>query len=583
MERRLVAVPRKLAQQIGRPGVAVLLYVGLAIASTWPLASEPLTRFPRGASAADTVPLFNMWTIWWNADRAAHGFADYWNAPIFHPATNAFAFSEPQPMTLIVAPVIWLTGSRVLAYNTYLLVSLVLNGVAGVATLRVLRVRRPVAVLGGVAFVLLPAVHWQIDVIQLMPLWPSLWTLAAMLRLSRRPRLRTGVEAGIAFTVTFLTCGHHGLFLAILLSGSAWLLITPVCSGRVWLAWLLAGTVAAAGVLPIALKLREVARVRQFERSQDAVERLSLTPGDYTAARGWQLVDPGPLAARTHWKTSPGCVKYLLALGCLLVGLWRRRTRRVTAFLAAFGLLAFGLSLGSNLTLFGWQPWWTISDVVPGAGQVRNVFRFAFFVQLAVVLLASLGVSLLGSLIRCALRRSPRGTFRNIALRCGFPGLAIVGLVATVEVLPPRPVLGYAPNVAPQGDWIEFVREHTPPGRAVASVPFATGNQVGDFQATLWWMFLGTEHGVPLVNGYSGFFPQEYFALRKQVNEQFPDEGVLRQFDRMGVEYVLVATRQIPSDEVLEETASSPLLERVFEGSAGVDVYRIRLAGSETR
>lgn len=583
MGRRLSLAARKVARRAVKPRIAVLLYLGLAIASTWPLATGLSTRFPQGASQSDTVPLFNMWTIWWNADRATHGFMNYWNAPIFHPATNTFAYSEPQPMTLIVAPVIWVTGSPVLAYNAYLLLSLTLNGFVGAATLRILRVQRMVALFGGAAILLLPLVHWQSDVVQLVPLWPSLWVLGAFVRMSRRPRLRAGCEAGIAFVVTFLSCGHHGLLLAILLCGSGWLLITPVRRLTTWSTWGLCGLVAALGVLPVASKLREVAEVRQFERSQESVAKLSLLPGDYTAARGWQLADPGLLAARTRWRTSPGLLKYALALAGIGCGLWRRRTRRVTAFLAVFGLLAFALSLGSNLSLFGWEPWWTISDLVPGAGQVRNVFRFAFFVQLTVALLAMSGASMLWCWLR-NMRRCVQPANRVWkATRAAGIALICVCVASVVEVLPQCPRLGYAPDVKSHADWIAFVRDNTPPGRAVACVPFATGNRVNQFQATMWWMFLGTKHGVPLVNGYSGFFPREYFSLRKRVNESFPDEGVLRQLDQSGVEFVLIATRQIPSEDLLIETASSPLLERVFLGEAGVDVYRIRRSQPEVR
>jgi hypothetical protein len=35
--------------------------------------------------------VFDVWTLWWSADRLMHGYADLWNALIFHPvvSTNA--------------------------------------------------------------------------------------------------------------------------------------------------------------------------------------------------------------------------------------------------------------------------------------------------------------------------------------------------------------------------------------------------------------------------------------------------------------------------------------------------------------
>ena len=564
---------RRLARRLPqRRWFVVLLYAGMAVASTWPLILEPADRFPVGTTECSTVPLFNIWSIWWNADRAAHGFDGYWNAPIFHPASNTFAYSEPQPLTLLVAPVIWLTGSRVLACNVYLLLSLMLNGIAGNALLRSLRVRQFSSLAAGAAIVLLPVVHWQRDVVQLIPLWPSLWTLRALIRLSDRPRVRSGAEAGLAFGVTFLTCGHHGLFLAILLAGTGWILLSALRERRTWTAWLCAACIAAVVVLPVARKLQEVAAVRGFERSDRSVARLSAQLGDYTAAWGWQPLDPGPLAARELWPLSPGFVKYGLAFAGLIVGLRRRRLRRATFFLAAFGALACALSLGVNLSLWGWQPWEAIADYVPGASQVRNVYRFVYFMQLAVVLLAGAGLSGLAVFFRYLATAWSSATWKRSCIVVP----AALAMAAIVEVLPPSPVLAYAPNSARQRGWVEFIRKNTSARRAIACIPFATGNSVSEFQATTWWMYQGTWHGVPMVNGYSGFFPDEYFSLRRTVNEQFPAEIALRELKAAGVEYVLVGTHLIGSSEQLAEIAGSPLLELAYQDDSAVDVYRIR-------
>lgn len=131
-----------------RPLIALACYGFAAVWVTWPLALTATTSFPIGLLGADTVPLLNLWTMWWNSDRLRHGLSGYWNAPLFYPAQNTFALSEPQPVTLIVAPVIWLTGSRVLAYNCYLWLSLIFNGLFAERLLRVAGVSRCVALLG---------------------------------------------------------------------------------------------------------------------------------------------------------------------------------------------------------------------------------------------------------------------------------------------------------------------------------------------------------------------------------------------------------------------------------------------------
>ncbi|MCA9678889.1 MAG: hypothetical protein KC464_27920, partial [Myxococcales bacterium] len=110
--------------------VAVALYVALAVASTWPLARRAATTLPLGTDTSATVPLVSAWALGWTADRVPHGLAGYWAAPIFHPTDDAFALSEPMPLVgLVMAPVTWLGGAA-LAHNLWLLLALVLDGVA---------------------------------------------------------------------------------------------------------------------------------------------------------------------------------------------------------------------------------------------------------------------------------------------------------------------------------------------------------------------------------------------------------------------------------------------------------------------
>src|SRR5690606_4693790 len=120
------------------------------------------------------------------------------DAPIFFPETDTFAFSEPQPATLRVAPVIWLSGSRILAYNAYMWLSLALNGLTTVWLLRSLGHRWWLSILGGIGMLLLPLVHDQIDVLQLIPLWGILWTWESVRRLGERPSPAIGCTAGLA-------------------------------------------------------------------------------------------------------------------------------------------------------------------------------------------------------------------------------------------------------------------------------------------------------------------------------------------------------------------------------------------------
>jgi hypothetical protein len=84
---------------------------------------------PLGTELEATVPVFSLWSLWWTANRAGHGFRGYWDAPIFYPLAGTFGFSEPQIFAgLLVTPLWSTTAPPALIYNLALLTVLALNG-----------------------------------------------------------------------------------------------------------------------------------------------------------------------------------------------------------------------------------------------------------------------------------------------------------------------------------------------------------------------------------------------------------------------------------------------------------------------
>lgn len=554
-------------------GAILAAYVLLSIWATWPLALRSTICLPMGNLSAGTVPLFNLWTIWWNADRLPHVFQDYWNAPIFHPVPDTFAFSEPQPTTILVAPILWLTGSRVLTYNVYLWLSLLLNAVFAERLLRVVGVNKWLAPTGGAAMLLLPAIHWQLDVVQLVPVWGILWTWTACLQAGQTPSVRRGAEVGLAYAVTFLTCGHQGLFLAVLLMGTVWALLRNWRSRTTWLSAFAAIVVASILVAPVAFELRHALARQEFQRNPEIVAQLSGLPGDYLAHTGTALIDPPLPGTRLYWGFSPGWLKVVLALFGATFGLTRRRWRRWTLFLLLTGILAFLLSLGPNLQIRNWQPWWTLTSLVPGFAHVRNVFRFAFFVQIVSVVLAVQGLNAGWLLIR--------HLCRNRSWRCILQSaVVILALVSAFEIRPMPLAFVQAPNETANAGWIGYIREQTPRGQGIVCFPFATGDHVNDFDITTRWMYYGTFHGVPLVNGYSGFFPREYFELQDAANAGTLSAAFLEKLVQAKVEFLVVNRNLISADKMRTTDGGQYQLRRVFQDPVGVDVYRVHRASS---
>jgi hypothetical protein len=510
----------------------LFVYLGLALGLTWPVMLAPMSQLPLGSEPIATIALSNVWIMWWNADQLIPGFGGYWNAPIYFPSPGALAMNEPQPTTLLVAPVIWLTGSRILAYNVFLWLSLVLNGVFAQRLAKVYGMGPWMGLWLGTAMVLLPIVHWQLGVSHLVPLWGILWTWSAIERLCRQPSRWRGLELGVAVGISFVTSIHQGLFFALLLVGAAPTLWRQWTNRRELPHWVLAVFVALLVAGPFAYKLRQISQEHAVELERELVVDLSATPGDYLQAYGGQLIDISP--EKESWKMlSSGWIKFLLALVGVYYGLTRVDTRRWTSFLFVTALLAFLLSLGPNLRVGAWQPWWWLTEHVPGFVKVRSVLRFAFFVQMGVVIFAALGVTILYQACRDRVK-SPR---LQATLQWG---LVLLALTALFEVYPKRGAHATVTDVNQHKVWVEYVREHTPSGYGIACLPLPPTGRVEDYLETCEWMYLGSFHGVPLVNGFSTHSPEEYRTLQGKILAGFPTTEILRKLYKDKVKFIVI-------------------------------------------
>lgn len=564
-----------------------------AVAATWPLAGQLTTAIPLGWEQVATVPLLNLWTVWWNADRAAAGFVGYWDAPMFYPAEATFIYSEAQPTTLAVAPLVWLRGDAILAYNIYLLLSLWLNGLL---TFRLLREHDYSAWSAGVAGVMtqiLPYTTWQLGVLQLVQLWPTLWTISAAWRLLKGPRWRTALELGLAYAVTYASCNYYGLFLAVLLAPAGfwglnrhWLWLTS------WAKLLLAAVVAGSLVAPIVTQQLAQSRRQTWQRDELTVRNLSAQWRDYTDTPSvqwletWEEESP---ARHEVWPLGPGWLKSIAAGFGLVLGLFLGGYRRWTLLVVMFGLLAVWNSLGPDFAMWNISPYGLLRESVPGFGQIRSPFRFAMFVQLAVVWLSSLLIERLiprarsvsiprtddDDWLRNAGITPPAQTRQRrpviIAIRWG--AAVVTGVCLVAETRPLYQPLYVLPQRHPLPPWVEFVRDELPPGVPIACLPMSLGTSVEDYEPEAEWMLWGLDHRHPLLNGYSGYFPEDYVALKNQLVE-FPDQGV-PDLLRLGARYAVVR-REFETEAVITtHPATRDWIWLFGDEQQQIDIYQL--------
>ena len=558
------------------------LFLLLAVASTWPLVTRMESAIPQGCERVATVPLFNLWTIWWNADRAGSMLDRYWDAPIFAPSEKAFALSESQPTTIAVAPIVWILGSRTLAYNVYLLSMLVLNGWCGSLLVGSLTRNRLAGTLAGAALLLLPLVHWQLGVLQLTSISGVVLTLHFLIRFIDDLRPKDALLTGVSIGFCYLSCNYYGYQLCLVLLFSSIALIVKHSSLR----QLVVGSVVivlVAGLIvqPVVGVQLSVSGEQSWERKLDTVWRLSALAADYLRTP-WR----GPLIGggfgKPRFPLSPGAACLVLVAVGSFTGVRHHGTRRLSLFILLFVLAALFLSFGPTWTVGRQIPFLHLAEWLPGLGAMRSPYRFAVLVQVGCVVLAGMSFARSNSAettdgeeaaenVPTAVSIPPPTKMQRvsqwgrIALLCGV----------LIESWPAKPGLYSMPEYDQQRPWIEWLRMETQPDDIVANLPFPSGRSVSDYEETTVAMLWSTFHKRRLANGYSGFFPREFVQLKSNV-QSFPDEKSVRELRKAGVRWCVVDVAKLGSSRA-GELRSQPLLTMKFETADGhTRIYEIK-------
>lgn len=256
----------------------------------------------------------------------------------------------------------------------------------------------------------------------------------------------------------------------------------------------------------------------------------------------------------------------------VVFGLFWGRRRRWVLYLTLTAATAFAFSQGPLWSLGEvtghWKPWLTLSAHVPGFKQVRSVYRFAWFVQMSIVLLSVEGLVAFHALSR----RVPPSMWRKLVT---LLLVVVPGVILAAEVIPEPSVRGGVPNVGDNRKWINFVRDNVEDDRSILCLPFASGKSVSDYLMSTHWMYFGLKHEVPMVNGYSGFFPKDVLDLRNRINDKFPSGELLDEFVALDVDLIVVMRNKYSPQTMLATKSKEHRLEMVYEDPVGVDVYRV--------
>jgi len=560
------------------------VYLVLSLLAYGPALRYAAASLPCGKPTLGVVALFNAWSIWWNADRLKAGLVGYWDAPIFWPEHGTFAFSEPQPLSLIVAPVVWAAGPM-MAYHAYFLLSLWLNGLLAARLLRRLGCGWWGAGLGGALVVWLPLVHRQPEMLQFVPLWPVLlmWTGAIRL-LSSEARWHTIVEFAAGIVLTFMACVHYGVFSLLLLVPAFLVVLLPTTdhglktalqrSVRVVWRWVIGLMLAGVIVSAVYWPMYRILRQHEFTRSPKVVQALSARPEQWLAVPPEAYGGVVDLSFGVDRPLHPGWLRLVLAVvGAVVILTYHRKqriARRGIMFLVVTAFLAVVASLGRNLALGEFRPWDALAIFVPGIAQVRSPYRFAYLAQLAVLLLTGAGFDVAAVKL---LNARTQG-LRPIIL-AGRPRVIAVTLLSGLmigEVPPPRVILAMAPDLSHPPGWVTFLTQNRETNEPVLILDFPSGGQLVEYHRTVSSMLWQTQFRLPLVNGYAGFFPRRWSNLASVWRVSPYSHEAFRLLQSLDVR-ILVRPSDFPPPP---EADLAPFhLELLMRDATGVEVYRL--------
>lgn len=514
------------------------------------------SALPIGSSTAGTVPMLNTWILWWNAESLSNGLLGYWSPPIFHPLQGSLAFNEPQPAMLSVAPVYYFSRSPILAYNVYVVATLALNGLCASRLLSKIGCSYLLSIAGGAGLLLHPLVWRDLEAVQLTALWPIVLSLIAAIDVfgGREPGARPqstswdrslimpGVRLGLWVSVTGWCCLYWAVFQAMTLG-------LAIAAFALWrrqrgelVALSIALGIALCLSLPILVPMQSTVLKHNLRRSATTVQTLSAQPQDWLATEGHTLWN---YSTSDHaFSLSPGFGRIaLILIGVLALVVLRQRQhepggQRTSALTLLTGMLLLSglFSFGANLHYLDWSPWESLGSSFGVIGAIRSPFRFAYLTQLAAVLLAALAADL------CSRQLSKGVTDQtHLSLRLAFhAGILFVAAVVAFESIPKRTRLCFPPSNSHSEPWRQFIASNTSPKDAILCLPVTqNGSEAAQEQATRWMMH-STVHGAPLLNGYSGFIPEDWRQLRSQLRDGNYSDSLLTQLAQNGTKFIVI-------------------------------------------
>lgn len=536
----------------------------------------------------------NARILQWDFHQTARDPANLYQLNFFHPARYVLAFSENLwGVALFGFPLLAAGASPLLNYNALLLGGMFLSALSAWALARYVTGDALASVLAGFVFAFVPWRMSQIPHLQFQ--WAGFLALSLLflLRYLDHGKRRDAVALGAAFAWNALCNVHYALFGGMLVAVT---LAVSMLQGRGdWRRWrgaLLATALGGLVFVPFALPYREASALYGMKRYFGEILTFSGRLGDFLSAGDRNRLY-GPLT--TRWRGAegdffPGLLPVALAI-VALVRLRRARDagpgspavpgpRRLAArsldvvaallALALFwsysrpGLRLGALHLGDSGRIFVFLTLCVLMRLTvafPTEGGRRDLadfFRRARLERNAALMLGVAGVGVLVALgghtpyYRFLFQsfggvvRAIRAPARAIVLfHVGLSVLCAAGLATLLRGQSARRRLALTVAAAalvileyrafPLD--LEPTEAQAPPvyrWLATADLPGAVAEWPLGITYDFDYVFRQAQHGKPLINGFSGFFPRSYTDLETELKRRPIPDSVWGRMGELG-------------------------------------------------
>lgn len=529
---------------------ALLLYVFLTMILTFPL----ILHMDRYLDPGDSA--LNTWILAWDVHSLSTDPLNLFNTNAFYPYNNTLAFSEHLIADMLIAfPAIIISHNPILAYNLILFLSFILTGFGMFLLINYYIKNTYSSFLGGVIFAFCTIRFAHIGHLQLLTIQ---WLPFALLYLDKFLHKCDYKNLAILYLfcmMQILSSWYHAFYLTITLGIYTLLLFiidrdlrNNIFQNSFQIKSILFVISVAIVVAPFAYPYLQLAQEHGFTRTLDEVSFFSADVADYLLTPINNLAYGSIFSSiQSHRNFSehslfPGITVIILVFYGLFslcrlkindqskIALIKISNRTQDIYVIIL-LAAFILTLGTPLHFFGHVlnidlPYRYLWEYFPGFKSMRVPSRFGFIVMFSLSVLAAYGLS--------RLIESRSKVKKNI--------ISIIFILLIIcESL-----------------YIPLFNGTMPIGNEIPEVYQWLANETDDFAiveipSELWsdttYLYYSTYHWKKLVNGYSGFFPNDYSDMMASIMS-FPSDKSMYYLKTLGVKYIVVHTYQMNKSEL---------------------------------